>query len=295
MSVRLLSSVLLVLVAAAACGDDPTISAGADGGGSNAPADETRYAATTTVLESSDHGPQLCLGVIAESYPPQCGGPDLIGWDWGAVEGEESAAGTTWGTYRVVGTWDGASLTLTEPPSAADTSGSAAREPAQFETPCPEPEGGWRVVDESLTSDESLDSAIAHARSQIDVGGVWVDQSINPALAEEPNDETKANDPTKLILNVSFTDDLKQHEDAIRERWGGALCVSRAPISAADLAEIRGEVEAEVGDFLFSAIDEVRGRVEIGVPVDNGLQARFDERYGPGVVEVQAQLQPVDT
>lgn len=291
MGMRVLPTVLLVLVVAAACGDDPTTSVGADGGGSDTRADETRYAATTTVLESPDHGPQLCLGVIADSYPPQCRGPDVIGWDWDAVEGEESASGTTWGAYRVVGTWDGASLTLTEPPSAADTSGSAEPEPADFETPCPEPEGGWRVVDESLTSDESLNSAIAHARSQTDVGGVWVDQSINP----EPLDETKANDPTKLILNVSFTDDLEQHEEAIRELWGGALCVSEASISMLELAEIRAEVEAEVGDFLFSGIDEVRGRVEIGVPVDDGLQDHFDQRYGPGVVEVEAQLEPVST
>lgn len=43
-----------------------------------------------------------------------------------------------------------------------------------------------------------------------------------------------------------------------------------------------------------SSIDEVRGRVEIGVYVEDGLQVRFDERYGEGVVLVGAFLRPVE-
>jgi len=266
-------------------GDDLSVEVGPAG------LEGTRYTAASTVLESPDHGPQLCLGVMADSYPPQCEGPDVIGWDWGAVEGEESAAGTTWGRYTVVGTWDGEALTLTEPPSPAEASDPPDRDEDPFGTPCPEPDGGWRVIDPPRSSDETLNDAIAHARSQPTVGGVWTDQSINPASLEEG----KGNDPTKLILNASFTEDLERHEQAMREIWGGALCVSEASIRATKLMEIRAEVEAEVGDFLFSGIDEVAGQVEIGVPVDEGLQERFDKRYGAGVVEVQAALRPVGT
>lgn len=78
------------------------------------PSSSTRYRLSATVLESPGHGPQLCHAV-AESYPPQCSGPDVVGWDWAAVEGEETASGTTWGVYEVTGTWDGTRLTLTEP------------------------------------------------------------------------------------------------------------------------------------------------------------------------------------
>lgn len=35
---------------------------------------EQRYETTATVLESRDHGPELCLGVVALSLPPQCRG-----------------------------------------------------------------------------------------------------------------------------------------------------------------------------------------------------------------------------
>lgn len=139
-----------------------------------------------------------------------------------------------------------------------------------------------------------MQAAIDYARSRPTFGGAWVDQSINPALDDEPVDEARANDPTRLVLNLTFPDDVARHEEAIREMWGGALCVSEASVSAAELAEIRAQVEAAVGELLFSSVDEVRGRVEVGVPVDGGLQQRLDERYGSGVVEVRAQLRPVD-
>ncbi|MHA7247247.1 hypothetical protein [Arthrobacter tecti] len=84
--------------------------------------DETQPAASEeligqgTVL-SKDGGPAMfCLGGVMESYPPQCSGPELIGWDWSAVEQSESASGVTWGTYAVQGTWDGSALTVTQPP-----------------------------------------------------------------------------------------------------------------------------------------------------------------------------------
>lgn len=51
-----------------------------------------------------------------ESYPPQCSGPEIIGWDWTAVDNSESANGVTWGTYAVQGTWDGAAFSITRPP-----------------------------------------------------------------------------------------------------------------------------------------------------------------------------------
>ncbi len=69
-----------------------------------------------TVLQRDGAAPSFCLGPVAESYPPQCGGPAIVGWDWDAVDGEESASGVTWGAYAVQGTWDGTRLTVTRPP-----------------------------------------------------------------------------------------------------------------------------------------------------------------------------------
>ena len=68
------------------------------------------------VISPEDGPAMLCLGPVMESYPPQCSGPEIIGWDWTAVDDSETSNGVTWGTYAVHGTWDGAAFTLTRPP-----------------------------------------------------------------------------------------------------------------------------------------------------------------------------------
>jgi hypothetical protein len=68
------------------------------------------------VISDEDGPTMLCLGVIEESYPPQCAGPEIIGWNWSEVDNSESANGVIWGTYAVQGTWDGTAFTVTRPP-----------------------------------------------------------------------------------------------------------------------------------------------------------------------------------
>jgi hypothetical protein len=97
---------------------------GTSGGGTGAdwepeaPALPAEVTAVGTVLEL-DGTPMLCLGAIAESYPPQCSGPTVVGWDWAAVEGEETASGVTWGAYAVWGDWDGETFAVTREPILA--------------------------------------------------------------------------------------------------------------------------------------------------------------------------------
>ena len=79
-----------------------------------------------TVLQAGDGPPQLCLGGVADSYPPQCGGPEIVGWDWVAAGQFESAADTKWGGYAVQGTWDATRLTVTAPPIPLSLFDSAA-------------------------------------------------------------------------------------------------------------------------------------------------------------------------
>lgn len=75
---------------------------------------EGEVTAQGTVMDD-DGAVELCMGAIAESYPPQCGGIPLEGWDWDAVDGEETASGSTWGAYAVTGTFDGETFTVTQP------------------------------------------------------------------------------------------------------------------------------------------------------------------------------------
>ncbi len=116
-----------LLVTLAACGlgvftvSGCASAVGADAGrgaslGSTSPAPpEDEVLGQGTVLDGPD-GPRLCLGPIAESYPPQCEGIPLEGWTWDAVEGAESSGDVTWGAYAVQGAYDGEALTVTQPP-----------------------------------------------------------------------------------------------------------------------------------------------------------------------------------
>lgn len=93
---------------------------------------ERKYRVTATVLEDAEHGPQLCGGVRT-SLPPQCGGPDIVGWDWKSVR-HESVRGVTWGQYMMTGTWDGERFTLTEPATPGSFDGAAQPRPPNWTT-----------------------------------------------------------------------------------------------------------------------------------------------------------------
>ena len=59
-----------------------------------------------------DAGPELCLGPVAESYPPQCQGLPVEGWDWAEHRGDfDDAGGVRFGTFAVTGGFDGTTLT----------------------------------------------------------------------------------------------------------------------------------------------------------------------------------------
>ena len=52
--------------------------------------------------------PELCTGPVAESYPPQCGGPPIREWRWADHEGDYEQVGKVrWGAFVVDGYFDG--------------------------------------------------------------------------------------------------------------------------------------------------------------------------------------------
>lgn len=149
---RLAAALIVVLGAVAAstgCATTPSASsAGGSGGwGSSAPAPpQGEVTAQGTVLDDSA-GVRLCLGAVAESFPPQCSGVPVAGWSWDAVDGSETASGTTWGAYAVQGRWDGELFALSEAPVPL-----ALFDPAPF----PDPTGG-----EPGTADEATLERVA--------------------------------------------------------------------------------------------------------------------------------------
>jgi hypothetical protein len=242
-----------------------------------------------TVLESPGHGPQLCHAVD-ESLPPQCSGLDIAGWDWGAVEAQ-FVAGTTWGSYVLVGTYDGKAFTLTEPAVVDD--GRAERsqaDDADFTTPCPRPAQGWTPVAPERASEQALQAAFQRAESVDGFGGLWIDQ----ALPEDEISETTANDPQRIVLNVTTTGDITAMEEELREVWGGSLCVSEAPRSQEQLLAIKDEL-LEMPGMLSIGSDVRTGQVRVGVLVaTEELQRELDDRFGAGAVRLHGVLAPLD-
>lgn len=88
--------------------------------------------AIATVLEQDD-GAILCVGPVAESAPPQCDGPALLGWDWDAFEHQETGDVRWVQGVAITGVYeaDADSFTQTgEPRSAAAITLPAVEVPA---------------------------------------------------------------------------------------------------------------------------------------------------------------------
>lgn len=163
-------SAVLVL---AACGS-PTSGPGSTGPGSAAPGSSAPTMAPPliavpaadgpvtgvgTVIEKPGSPPELCLGPVAESWPPQCEGLPLSGWDWATYPPEQqTAAGapvTRWGSYAVTGTFDGLTLTVTEAISSALYDTLAEPTPSPVPVP-PLTKTQWAAVVQGLNAAPGL-------------------------------------------------------------------------------------------------------------------------------------------
>ncbi len=116
-------------------------------------------------------------------------------------------------------------------------------------------------------------------------GGLWVDQRVL---------EAELTDPQRLVLNVTTTKDIAALHNAIREVWGGSLCVSRAVRDEASLLAVQQQVDQEPG-ILTSAPDHRSGQLVVEMFVASPERQRcFDERYGTGTVRLEGVLVPID-
>lgn len=123
-----LTSLLLVGLLLSACGSDPSDDVASDPGGDggvSAPSSippaqgqvRSRNLATVMDADTGDDLVELCLGPIAESYPPQCSGPAITNWDWDATYARgmfDEQGAVRWATWAVTGGWDGDAFTVTD-------------------------------------------------------------------------------------------------------------------------------------------------------------------------------------
>ena len=118
---------------------------------------------------------------------------------------------------------------------------------------------------------------------------MWIDQNLSPGVVSEMD-----NDPARIILNVATTGDTTKLERTLRRVWGGALCVSTAGHTDAELATIQDAVGDTPG-MLRSSRNALAGRVDLTlIRATRQLQAHFDATYGQGLVYLAGALAPLD-
>jgi hypothetical protein len=244
-----------------------------------------RYGANATVLDDGG-GPELCLGAVAESLPPQCGGMPILGWRWEDVDGEQTRGSVTWGDYHVVGTYDGSAFTVE---SAGPIVPTEPGEGNPFESPCSEPEGGWTDVDPSRTSDDDRIAAMHEAEDVPEYAGIWISYLQEPVDFEIPG---------PYVLNAAFTGDPHRFESALRGVWGGPLCLLSFDRTHRELVRVQRELEGVADsmgfELLWSSVDVIDNEVELGIVVaEPRIEAALAEAYGEGTVRIVPALQPV--
>jgi hypothetical protein len=261
----------MVLALVGACTDDGTkVDTGS-------PSDRSQvYEGDLTVLESPDHGPELC-DAVADSLPPQCGGLPVSGWDWSAVDAE-SANGTTWGSYHVVGTFDGETFTLTEPPREPQPGGY---EEPDFSPGCDEPtvidpghgQAEWDEM--SSLSADGIPGTVGAWISRPEAGG---DGTFSASVVVEPG---RAEDATTFI----------------RQAYGGPLCVIERDLHRADIERIQQELHDDEAVAAIhstgSSYDLIRGVFEVYVWVDDDAARDYARDRWGDVVRLEGILQPV--
>ena len=111
---RYVATLAALLLAATACSSDERGSDTAtDPRDPTAPPADRREVPSPVVVMDVGR-PELCLGPVAESYPPQCGGPAIRGWRWHDHAGHyEQVDRVRWGEFRVEGYFDGDEFVVT--------------------------------------------------------------------------------------------------------------------------------------------------------------------------------------
>jgi hypothetical protein len=156
-----------------------------------------------TVLQKDGEEAQFCLGAVMESYPPQCSGPVIVGWEWPDDGMFESASGVTWGTYALTGTWNGVEFTPTQPPIPLALYDPLMHDP----DPRADPANGGDNSDDLLTRVQDELSAwteVTVLSSYPDNGYVWATVYYDDGTIQATLDEIYG--PDVVIVQSALRD-----------------------------------------------------------------------------------------
>jgi hypothetical protein len=190
------------------------------------------------------------------------------------VDDEQSAPGTTWGTWRVVGTYDRKSFTLTDTPTRAGTPQDVSSD-ADFSPACRQP-----VVVDSSQGVAEWEALWAGDFGPFEVPGMVAGWVSNP---DRKNESFVGN----LIVRPGARGEAVNR---VRLHYGGPLCVvERTAPTEARLARVQGEVndtaaQRALGQVLGASYDGRRGVVDAMLwAVDDRAKAYAHRRWGDTV------------
>lgn len=235
------------------------------------------------VLQQDGEPPELCVGGVAESYPPQCGGPELVGFDWADAPEHESASGVTWGPATVVGTFDGERFHLTEPVSQEPPEGWEEPDETGFPQLCEDP---FRGGDEDWRRSPDAEQAMADLGRELEALDGYVTSWVSNG---------------RDLYNVVVTGDPEAAHRQLREVWPGGLCVEQRDLpTQQQLRAAQEELQAVSDDLGVLSIGGggVDGLLHVGVLVaDEPTVAAVHEAVAPHLspehVVVEGALRPV--
>lgn len=279
---RTASVALLVLtsLALSSCGTATT----AAGGEETTPAGEV-IGRGAVMRQSPDAEVELCTGAMLTSYPPQCGGPRLLGdFSWDDVRFEDHA-GVRWTDtwYVAIGHYDPAAdtFTLTRPLSPDP--------PPGFTFPEPEPVVFPQLCDDPFRGGDP-DFADPEMRLQ---------NAFQERLESLPGYvESWVSDGDRMF-NVVVSGDAETAHAALRALWPGGLCVEqRDDPTNADLQAAAAAVGEQAGDVGLLSLAPSRGRLAVEVVLADELTvARIHEIarpwLTPGDIDVTSTFVPL--
>ncbi|GMA30489.1 hypothetical protein [Litorihabitans aurantiacus] len=223
------------------------------------------YAAPATLIQQGDGAPMACFGLVQQSYPPQCGGPELVGLSWEDVADAETAAGVTFGSGWLLGTYDGERFTLTEPvltdapPGFSPSAESLAIE--QSDPLCDDPYRGGRenaYPTETFPEGESLGveggAALSALQERADALPGYVGTFVTDGYSQ-------------MNLVLADGSDVEAAHTSLREVWAGWLCVASrdVPTQAEGVAASDALSERSDGlDLIHWGPDALEGRFTVG-------------------------------
>ncbi|MCF6376514.1 hypothetical protein L2K70_02760 [Nocardioides KLBMP 9356] len=244
------------------------------------PASGTVTTTFSLLVTDDGSGPHACQnGNWQDVSPPTCSAIAITGWEWDPTWDVEEQDGVRWGNFQLVGTFDGHTF-------AVDAASQPEPAPYEwdFEIPCPTPDGGWQVVAPSRSGADDLGAATAAAQ---DLDGYAL------AVVSTPDGRPGPRDPGSTVLTVLVAGDVSASEAALREVWGGMLCVSRVHHSYRELRRVQHAL-LDVPGMNEVGSGNTDNQVDLVVLNDDGsIQRWVDQAFGEGVVVVDSNLQPV--